>query len=65
MGTGQPNLSAAVLVAGQNFSDDPNVLVFILVAAVVGLLILAALAASWGSAVRRAKRAGEAEANAP
>ena len=40
LGTGQRNVSAAVVVAGQNFSDDPNVLVFIIVAALIGLVLL-------------------------
>ena len=30
----------SVLVAGQNFADDPNVLVFVLVAAIIGLVLL-------------------------
>lgn len=40
LGTAQRNISAAVVVAGQNFSDDPNVLVFIIVAGLIGLVIL-------------------------
>ena len=40
LGTGQRNLSAAFVVAVQNFSDDPDVLAFILVAGMVGLVIL-------------------------
>ena len=38
----------AVLVAGQNFSNDPNVLVFILVAAIIGLVILGGVAGELG-----------------
>jgi predicted Na+-dependent transporter len=40
LGTAQRNLSAALVVAGQNFSDDPNVMVMILVAGLVGLALL-------------------------
>jgi len=40
LGTGQRNISAAVVVAGQNFSDDPTVLVFIIVAGLIGLVLL-------------------------
>jgi BASS family bile acid:Na+ symporter len=40
LGTAQRNISAAVVVAGQNFSDDPNVLVFIIVAGLIGLVLL-------------------------
>ena len=40
LGTAQRNLSAALVVAGQNFSDDPNVLTMILVAGLVGLILL-------------------------
>jgi len=45
LGTGQRNISAALVVAGQNF-DDPKVLVTLIVTAIVGLLILMPLA-SW------------------
>ena len=40
LGTGQRNVSAAVVVAGQIFSDNPDVLVFIVVAALIGLMLL-------------------------
>jgi len=39
LGTGQRNISAALVVAGQNFKD-PEVMVTLIVTAVVGLLIL-------------------------
>ena len=48
LGTAQRNLSAAVLVAGQNFSDDPNVLVMVLVAGIVGLVILGGIGGELG-----------------
>jgi BASS family bile acid:Na+ symporter len=40
LGTAQRNLSAAMVVAGQNFSDSPAVLTFIIVAGIVGLILL-------------------------
>jgi predicted Na+-dependent transporter len=40
LGTAQRNLSAALVVAGQNFADDPNVLLMIMVAGLVGLVLL-------------------------
>ena len=40
LGTAQRNLSAALVVAGQNFSDNPAVLTFIIVAGIVGLILL-------------------------
>jgi BASS family bile acid:Na+ symporter len=39
LGTGQRNISAALVVAGQNFKD-PEIMVPLIVTAVVGLLIL-------------------------
>jgi BASS family bile acid:Na+ symporter len=40
LGTAQRNLSAALVVAAQNFADDPNVLVMILVVGLIGLALL-------------------------
>lgn len=48
LGTGQRNLSAAFVVAVQNFSDDADVLAFVIVASLVGLLLLMAGAAEVG-----------------
>ncbi len=53
LGTAQRNLSAALVVAGQNFSDDPNVLTMILVAGLVGLILLMVVGGEMG------KRAAE------
>jgi len=39
-GTAHRNLSAALVVAGQNFTADPDVITFIIVAGLVGLVIL-------------------------
>jgi BASS family bile acid:Na+ symporter len=55
LGTAQRNLAAAMVVAGQNFSDDPNVLVMILVAALLGLVLLMVIGGELG-------RRGEAAA---
>jgi BASS family bile acid:Na+ symporter len=56
LGTGQRNLSAAVLVAGQNFADDPNVLVMVLVAGIVGLVVLGGIGGELG---KRSQAQGE------
>ncbi len=48
LGTAQRNLSAALVVAAQNFSDDPNVLVMILVAGLLGLVLLMSVGGELG-----------------
>jgi BASS family bile acid:Na+ symporter len=48
LGTAQRNLSAAFVVALQNFSDDPDVLTMVIVGGLVGLVILMPLAAQLG-----------------
>lgn len=48
LGTGQRNLSAALVVAAQNFSDDPDVLAFIIAAALIGLVMLMVIAGELG-----------------
>ena len=40
LGTAQRNLSATLVVGGQNFSDTPGVITFIIVAGIVGLIVL-------------------------
>ena len=40
LGTAQRNLSAALVVGGQNFPDNPGVVTFIIVAGIVGLILL-------------------------
>jgi BASS family bile acid:Na+ symporter len=54
LGTAQRNLSAALIVAGQNFADIPAVLTFIIVAGIIGLLLLMPLA---GELARRTVKA--------
>lgn len=48
LGTAQRNLSAALLVATQNFSDKPNVLVMVMLVAILGLVLLGFVAAEMG-----------------
>jgi len=55
LGTAQRNLSAALVVAGQNFTDLPDVITFILVAGIVGLVLLMPL----GGELGRRAAAGE------
>lgn len=55
LGAGQRNLSAAFVVAVQNFADDADVLAFVIVASLVGLVLLMAGAAELGK--RRAPAA--------
>ena len=51
LGTAQRNVSAALVVAGQNFADDPNVLTMILVTALVGLVLLMVVGGELGKRV--------------
>jgi BASS family bile acid:Na+ symporter len=48
LGTAQRNLSAALVVGGQNFSDNPDVLVTVMVAGIIGLVVLLPIAAEFG-----------------
>ncbi len=52
LGTGQRNLSAAVIVAVQNFSDDPEVITMVMIVAVLGLMGLFAAAGEMGKRAR-------------
>ena len=54
LGTAQRNLAAALIVAGQNFADDPDVIVMILVAGLVGLVVLMVIGGEFG---RRSEKA--------
>jgi len=40
LGTGQRNISAAILVAAQNFADDPDVLLTMIALAILGLVVM-------------------------
>ena len=48
LGTGQRNLAAAMLVAAQNFSDNPNVLVMVMLVAILGLILLMVVGGEMG-----------------
>jgi predicted Na+-dependent transporter len=48
LGTAQRNISAAVVVAVQNFGDDPEVITMVMVVAVLGLIVLFAAAGELG-----------------
>jgi predicted Na+-dependent transporter len=48
LGTAQRNLSAAIVVAAQNFSGDPEVITMVMVVGVMGLIILFAAAGELG-----------------
>ena len=58
LGTAQRNLSAAIVVAVQNFSDDPNVLTMILVAGLVGLVLLMVIGGELGKRSQAEATAG-------
>jgi BASS family bile acid:Na+ symporter len=51
LGTAQRNISAALVVAAQNF-DDPNVLTYLMVMAVIGLVILMPAAGELGKRIQ-------------
>ena len=57
LGTAQRNLAAAMLVAAQNFMDDPNVLVMVMLIAILGLILLMVVGGEMG---RRVQAGGEA-----
>jgi predicted Na+-dependent transporter len=56
LGTAQRNLAAAMLVAAQNFSDDANVLVMVMLIGILGLVILMVVGGEMG---KRVQPAGE------
>jgi BASS family bile acid:Na+ symporter len=58
LGTAQRNVSAAMVVGAQNFSDSPNVLITVIVGALIGLVLLMPIAGELG------KRTADAEAAA-
>ena len=61
LGAAQRNLSAAMLVGGQNF-DDPQVLGMIMVIGVLGLILLGAVAGELGKRVATAMQDPEQDA---
>jgi predicted Na+-dependent transporter len=48
LGTGQRNLSAAFIIAGGNFADQPDVLVYVAAAGLVGMFVLFPAAGEFG-----------------
>jgi BASS family bile acid:Na+ symporter len=52
LGTAQRNLSAAMLVAALNFSDDPDVLVMVMLVAILGLILLMVVGGEMGKRVQ-------------
>ena len=48
LGAAQRNLAAALLVAAQNFSDDPNVLVMVMLIGILGLVLLMVVGGEMG-----------------
>ena len=48
LGTAQRNLSAAMLVAAQNFADQPNALVMVMLVAILGLILLMVVGGEMG-----------------
>ena len=48
LGTGQRNLSAAFIIGGGNFADQPNVLVYVAAAGLVGMFVLFPAAGEFG-----------------
>jgi BASS family bile acid:Na+ symporter len=62
LGTAQRNLSAAMLVAAVNFSDDPDVLVMVMLVAILGLILLMVVGGEMGKRVQ--DQASQAKATA-
>jgi BASS family bile acid:Na+ symporter len=62
LGTAQRNLSAAMVVAAQNFSDKPNVLLTVIVAGIIGLVLLMPIAGELG---KRMSSSGSSEKATP
>lgn len=51
LGTAQRNLAAAMLVSAQNFSNDPNVLVMVMLIGILGLVLLMVIGGEMGKRV--------------
>ncbi len=60
LGTAQRNLSAAMVVAAQNFSDKPNVLLTVIVAGIIGLVLLMPIAGELGKRMSSSGSSAEA-----
>lgn len=64
LGTAQRNLAAAMLVAAQNFSNDPNVLVMVMLIGILGLILLMVVGGEMGKRVSTTGKAEQADAAA-
>jgi len=51
LGTAQRNLAAAMLVAAQNFANDPNVLVMVMLIGILGLVLLMVVGGEMGKRI--------------
>ena len=58
LGTAQRNVSAAIVVAVQNFGDDREVITMVMVVAVLSLVVLFATAGELGKRASRTAAAG-------
>jgi BASS family bile acid:Na+ symporter len=61
LGTAQRNLSAAIVVAAQNFAGDPEVITMVMVVGVIGLIMLCAVAGELGKRSERRNPAVEGD----
>ncbi len=64
MGTGQRNLAATFLIAGSNFADQPDVLVFLAGAGLIGMVLVMPLAAEFGKRAKDASAPATAQRSA-
>lgn len=64
LGAGQRNIAAAMVVATLNFSEDPNVLVMIIVYSLITMIVMTPLAGELGRRAKAAKAEASAEAEA-
>jgi BASS family bile acid:Na+ symporter len=64
LGTGQRNLAATFVVATGNFAAQPEVLIFLTAAGLVGMLILFPIAAEFGKRSRGGAAQAKPEAKA-
>ena len=64
LGTGQRNLAATFLIATSNFSDQPNVLLFLAGAGLIGMVLVMPLAAEFGRRAAASEPAGASAARA-
>jgi ACR3 family arsenite transporter len=61
LGTAQRNLAAAMLVAAQNFANDPNVLVMVMLIGILGLILLMVVGGEMGKRVQPQDETEQAE----